>query len=98
MNLHRCVFSSYKYILFSIKLNLLKFILHRFGSLGNPVLKKNLKCLNEANRFSQKQMTSFLGINRSTNSNYESGEREVPVEYFIKDFFLGHFLVKLKGH
>jgi len=45
----------------------------------NTVIGNNLKKLREANRFSQEQVSSFLGINRSTYSNYESGDREAPL-------------------
>jgi len=45
----------------------------------NTIVGSNLKRLREANRFSQEQAASFLGINRSTYSNYESGDREAPL-------------------
>jgi len=46
----------------------------------SKVIGKNLKKLRDFNRFSQEQVSDFLGINRSTYANYESGEREAPIE------------------
>ena len=40
----------------------------------------NLKVLREANKLTQEQVADFLGIRRSTYSNYETGEREAPIE------------------
>lgn len=40
----------------------------------------NLKVLREANRLTQEKVADFLGVKRSTYSNYESGEREAPIE------------------
>lgn len=45
---------------------------------------RNLKLLREANNFTQQQMASFLGINRSTYANYEAEERETPLEILEK--------------
>ena len=45
---------------------------------------RNLKLLREANNFTQQQMASFLGINRSTYDNYEAEERETPLEILEK--------------
>ena len=50
----------------------------------NTVIGNNLKILREANRFSQEQVSSFLGIKRSTYSNYESGDRETPLDVLEK--------------
>lgn len=44
----------------------------------------NLKKLRKANSFSQKQLASFLDIERSAYSNYESGVREVPLDVLEK--------------
>ena len=44
----------------------------------NKTIGNNLKRLRDANRFTQEQLAVFLGINRSTYSNYEMGEREIP--------------------
>jgi transcriptional regulator with XRE-family HTH domain len=48
------------------------------------IVGKNLKLLREANKFSQEQVSSFLGINRSAYSNYETGDREAPLEVLEK--------------
>lgn len=48
-------------------------------SIGN-----NLKLLREANQFSQEQVSAFLGIKRSTYSNYETGDREAPLDILEK--------------
>ena len=50
----------------------------------NTIVGSNLKCLREANRFSQEQVSTFFGINRSTYSNYESGDREAPLNVLEK--------------
>lgn len=50
----------------------------------NNIIGNNLKKLREANRFSQEQVASFLGIKRSAYSNYECGDREAPVEVLEK--------------
>lgn len=44
------------------------------------MIGRNLKLLREANGFTQEQMASFLKINRSTYANYETDEREAPLE------------------
>lgn len=48
------------------------------------IVGDNLKKLRDANHFSQEQVASFLGINRSTYSNYESGDREAPLDVLEK--------------
>lgn len=48
------------------------------------ILGKNLKTLREANCFTQNQVAEYLGIQRSTYSNYESGDREAPLEVLEK--------------
>lgn len=45
---------------------------------------RNLKALREANNYTQEQLASFLGIQRSAYANYESGEREAPIEVLEK--------------
>lgn len=50
----------------------------------NTIIGKNLKKLRDFNRFSQEQVSEFLGIKRSTYANYESGEREAPLEVLEK--------------
>ena len=44
----------------------------------NLIVGKNLKILKEASGFTQDQIASFLGINRSAYANYEAGLREIP--------------------
>lgn len=48
------------------------------------VMYYNLKILRETNNFTQEAVSNFLGIKRSTYSNYESGDREAPVEILEK--------------
>ena len=43
------------------------------------IVGRNLKALREANCFTQEQVASFLGVQRSAYANYESGDREAPV-------------------
>lgn len=47
----------------------------------NKIVGKNLKASRNFNRFTQEQVADFLGLqNRSTYSNYESGDRDAPLE------------------
>lgn len=50
----------------------------------NEIVGRNLRALREANCYTQEQMARFLGIQRSTYSNYELGEREAPIEMLEK--------------
>ncbi|MGL4412431.1 MAG: helix-turn-helix domain-containing protein [Tannerellaceae bacterium] len=51
----------------------------------NKIIAQNLKAFRGFNRFTQEQVTDFLGLkNRSTYSNYESGEREAPLDVLEK--------------
>lgn len=51
----------------------------------NKIIGKNLKLFRGFNRFTQEQVADFLGLNnRSTYSNYESGDREAPLEVLEK--------------
>lgn len=43
------------------------------------VVAMNLKCLREANGFTQEKLADYLGIGRSAYSNYESADREAPL-------------------
>ena len=52
----------------------------------NAIIGNNLKRLREANRMTQEQVSSYLAINRSTYSNYESGDREAPLNILGKSF------------
>ena len=42
-------------------------------------VSRNLKCLREANGFTQDKLAEYLGMGRSAYSNYESGDREAPL-------------------
>ena len=46
----------------------------------DKIIGRNLKILREAGRFTQDQVADFLKITRSAYSNYELGEREMPIE------------------
>lgn len=48
------------------------------------VIGKNLKSLRMANGYNQENVAEFMGINRSTYSNYESGDREAPLDVLEK--------------
>ena len=50
----------------------------------NKTIGNNLKKLREANRFTQDQLATFLGIKRSAYSNYEIGERDIPFDILNK--------------
>lgn len=67
-----------------IKLSYFCHALHSKSISMNKVIGNNLKLLREANKFTQDQVASFLGINRSTYSNYETGDREVPLDVLEK--------------
>ena len=45
----------------------------------DKIIGRNLKLLREANRYTQSQLSEYLGVTRSAYSNYESGEREAPI-------------------
>ncbi|MBQ4083865.1 MAG: helix-turn-helix transcriptional regulator [Bacteroidaceae bacterium] len=46
----------------------------------DKIIGRNLRFLREANRFTQEQVAECLGITRSAYSNYELGEREMPID------------------
>ena len=48
------------------------------------IIPKNTKRMREACRFTQEQVSQFLGIGRSAYSNYETGDRELPLEVMEK--------------
>ena len=51
----------------------------KFATLSRVVMKGEiLKLLREANHFTQENVADYLGIKRSTYSNYETGDREAP--------------------
>lgn len=43
------------------------------------IVTRNLKSLREANGFTQERLANYLGIGRSAYSNYELGDREIPL-------------------
>lgn len=43
------------------------------------IVVRNLKSLREANGFTQERLANYLGIGRSAYSNYELGDREIPL-------------------
>lgn len=48
------------------------------------IIGKNLKAFRKLNNFTQEKVSQYLGINRSTYGNYESGERETPLDVLEK--------------
>lgn len=50
----------------------------------NQTIGRNLKSLREANGYTQEQVATYLGINRSAYANYETGDREAPIEVLEK--------------
>lgn len=55
----------------------------------DKIIARNLKKLRETARYTQEDVAQILGIKRSAYSNYESGDREVPIDVIEKasDFF-----------
>ncbi len=49
-------------------------------NMDNFVIGRNLKMLRESNDLTQEQIAGYLGIGRSAYANYETGEREAPLE------------------
>jgi transcriptional regulator with XRE-family HTH domain len=47
-------------------------------------IAKNIKLMRKASNYTQENVASFLGIKRSTYSNYETGERELPLSCMEK--------------
>lgn len=47
-------------------------------------IAKNIKLMREASNYTQENVAAFLGIGRSAYSNYESGDRELPLAYMEK--------------
>lgn len=45
---------------------------------------QNLRILREDNCYTQEEVANYLNIHRSAYANYESGEREMPLEYLEK--------------
>ena len=44
------------------------------------IISENIRRMREACKFTQEQVSQFLGIGRSAYSNYETGDRELPLE------------------
>ena len=47
-------------------------------------IARNIKLMREASKYTQEEVASFLGIGRSAYSNYEAGEREMPLSCMEK--------------
>ena len=47
-------------------------------------IAKNIKRMREASNYTQENIASFLGIGRSAYSNYETGDRELPLPFMEK--------------
>lgn len=67
------LFQKIYYLCHGNKINIMKAIV------GN-----NLKKMRVANNLTQEKFADFLNINRSAYANYESGERETPLEVLEK--------------
>lgn len=50
----------------------------------NQIIGRNMKAMREANSYTQEQVAAYLGINRSAYANYETGEREAPIDVLEK--------------
>ena len=50
----------------------------------NKLVGNNLKKIRSISAFTQEEIALALGINRSAYSNYESGEREMPLDLLEK--------------
>ena len=48
------------------------------------IIAKNIKLLRQASNYTQENVASFLGIGRSAYSNYEAGDRELPLSCMEK--------------
>ena len=48
------------------------------------IIAKNIKLMRQASNYTQEKVASFLGIGRSAYSNYESGDRELPLSCMEK--------------
>ena len=48
------------------------------------IIAKNIKLLRQASNYTQESVAFFLGIGRSAYSNYESGDRELPLSCMEK--------------
>ena len=48
------------------------------------IIARNIKRMRETSGFTQEKIASFLGIGRSAYSNYETGDRELPLSLMDK--------------
>ena len=48
------------------------------------IIAKNIKLIRQASNYTQENVASFLGIGRSAYSNYEYGDRELPLSCMEK--------------
>lgn len=48
------------------------------------IISENIRRLREASKFTQEQVSQFLEIGRSAYSNYETGDRELPLDVMEK--------------
>lgn len=48
------------------------------------IIACNIKNMREASDYTQEEVASFLGIKRSAYSNYETGDRELPLSFMEK--------------
>ena len=51
---------------------------------NDTMIAQTLKLLRETNRYTQDNVADYLGIKRSTYSNYETGDREAPLAVLEK--------------
>ena len=51
--------------------------------LGKKNLSKGVKITREENNISQKQLAEYLNIKQNTYSQYENGQRQIPIECLI---------------
>ena len=50
----------------------------------NKIIGNNLKKIRVISSYTQEEVAIALGINHSAYSNYESGEREIPIDLLEK--------------
>lgn len=50
----------------------------------NKIIGRNIRTLREANKFTQSDVATFLGIERSAYANYEAGLRDMPLIFLEK--------------
>lgn len=70
-----CLFRKYQYFCHGNAIVLME---------EREIIAKNIKMMREASGFTQENVASFLGIGRSAYSNYETGDRELPLVFMEK--------------